>query len=174
MTLEFKDTIADATASEMPAELVGVLNYWKGVCDGRFAPAWNNFHLDQIDPAILPRCTVVDVIDGGRDFIYRFWGTARVKLHQFDMTGKSIFAFEPAELAETAARQFRAVVASRHASWITVVASGDAEDSFTFWFLRLPISDDGETVNKIVSFNFNRHSRLELEALQRHGLSRRA
>jgi hypothetical protein len=174
MALNFKDTVVDAAASDMPAELTGVLDYWRNACDGRFAPAWNKFHLDEVDPAVVPRCTVVDVIDGGRDFVYRFWGTARVKLHQFDMTGKSIFDFRPEELAESAAHQFNAVLASRRASWFTVVASGDAEDTFTFWFLRLPISDDGETVNKIVSFNFNRHSRLELEALQRQRLSRRA
>jgi hypothetical protein len=132
-------------------------------------------YLDQVDPAILPRCTVVDVVDGGADFIYRFWGTGRTKLLGYDLSGKSIAEFRPPELVTIAAKDFATMLERRRASWFTVVASAPGgTDTFTFWFLRLPFSGDGTSVDNILSVNYNRHSKLELEILERYGMAKRA
>jgi hypothetical protein len=175
MPLVFDQSAEDATLTVVPDELRSLLSYWESLCQGRFAPAWNEFHLDQVDPAILPRCTVVDVVDGGANYIYRFWGTARTKLLGYDLSGKSINAFRPPELVTIAAKDFATMLERRRASWFTVVASATGgPDTFTFWFLRLPFSADGTSVDKILSVNYNRHSRLELEILERYGMARRA
>ncbi|MEK9722789.1 MAG: hypothetical protein VW405_04805 [Rhodospirillaceae bacterium] len=46
------------------------------------------FHLDELEPAVLPWAIVVDVEDDGADFRYRFWGTERTNLIGAEMSGR--------------------------------------------------------------------------------------
>lgn len=68
---------------------VRLLDYWRTLKGGRDRPAWSEFDfLDIIE--ITPQLIIKDVIDGGKEFLNRFWGTAHVMHGGFDGTGKII------------------------------------------------------------------------------------
>jgi hypothetical protein len=70
MTVAVNFKSADHLVSE---KLVGALDAWKRVSAGRFAPK-----REEITPAllrsVLPSIWMIDVIDGGKDFRFRFAG----------------------------------------------------------------------------------------------------
>ncbi|MEK9671252.1 MAG: hypothetical protein VW268_01945 [Rhodospirillaceae bacterium] len=63
-TWEFKDP-----------QLWELLEYWQANRSGRPRPKWRNIKLPDLY-RLAPQMTIKDAIDGGRDFMNRFWGTA--------------------------------------------------------------------------------------------------
>jgi len=135
---------------DLPPALETVLGYWRGLGGAALQCGWSDFHLDQLPPASLPTTLVVDVMPNARDNVYRFWGTGLTWIHGVDLTSRTTAELPPPELAE--------VVIASHA---TTADDGVASASI-FGFerfggfdhmhsvLRLPLSNDGETVNQIV------------------------
>jgi hypothetical protein len=135
-------------------DILKMLAYWESKCQGRSMPRRSD-----IDPAeligLLPNVMLVDVVDDQRRFVYRLVGTGEVQLRGHDPTGKSVregyFAATPEEA------EFRYVtVRDTQAPYYD-------EDSFQVIDryvseanLFLPLSDDGQTVNKILVFSINR------------------
>ncbi|MBT6094647.1 MAG: PAS domain-containing protein [Rhodospirillaceae bacterium] len=154
----------------MPDPLRAIVTYWQAVRQDRFAPTWADFHLDELDPQLVPWCSVVDVVDGGSDFTYRFWGTARGALQRHDMTGKSVRDLSPPELAEAVIGEYAKMLKRRKPVWFSQDVIVDDERKFTYQYLRLPLSDDGETIDKIVAFSHNRRGFRELESMAEAGL----
>ncbi|MEQ9554647.1 MAG: hypothetical protein RIG67_02685 [Rhodospirillales bacterium] len=75
-------------------ELRWLLEYWQGLCDGPSCPRLIDVGL----PAIArqaPKIIVRDAIDGGRDFINRFWGSELRIWLGFDGTGQRISEYFP-------------------------------------------------------------------------------
>lgn len=154
----------------LPDVLGTVVSYWHEVRHDRFAPTWADFHLDELDPQVVPWCSVVDVIDGGTDYIYRFWGTARGALQLHDMTGKSVRNLAPLELAETVISQYAVIIERRKPIWFSIDVVVDETRDFTYQYLRLPLSDDGKSIDKVAAFSHNRRSFRELESMAEAGL----
>jgi len=64
-----------------------LLEYWRTLKGDKDRPAWSQF--DFLDIAdIASQVIIKDVIDGGAEFINRFWGTTHVEQGGFDGTGK--------------------------------------------------------------------------------------
>jgi hypothetical protein len=75
-------------------ELRWLLDYWQGLRDGRDCPRLVDVGL----PAIVrqaPKIIVRDAIDGGRDFVNRFWGSELRSWLGFDGTGQKVSEYFP-------------------------------------------------------------------------------
>ena len=128
--------------------------YWQSKCRGRAMPSRAD-----IDPVeiveFLPNITLVDVVEDDRRFVYRLVGTAEVELRGNDPTGKSVaeayFGAVPADALD------------RYEAVCETCAPLYEEDDFqavdryvSEANLFLPLSDDGNSVNKVLVFSVNR------------------
>jgi hypothetical protein len=145
--------MADWEASCHPDILI-MLAYWEDKKRGRHMPS-----RDDIDPTdlirFLPYITLVDVVDDARRFVYRLVGTGEVEVRGFDPTGKSVadgfFAASP----EAAVANYQKVCDSR-APFYEQDAFQTVDRYVNEANLFLPLSEDGESVGKILVFSINR------------------
>jgi len=145
--------MADWKASCHPDILI-VLAYWEGKRRGRSMPS-----RDDIDPTelikFLPYISIVDVVEDGRRFIYRLVGTMEVEVRGYDPTGKSVGDGYFASSADAAMANYQKVCDSRAPFY-----EQDAFQVVDRWIneanLFMPLSDDGDAVNKIMVFSINR------------------
>lgn len=64
-----------------------VFELWKQWAAGRSAPMWRDVDMLALPPELIPQTVVVDIVDGGEDFRYRFWGTGYADHYGIDETG---------------------------------------------------------------------------------------
>jgi len=137
-----------------------VYDLWNRVRPDSFAPAFGrDFRLDDLPVDIIPSLTVVDVLRGGEDYFYRFWGTESVLRKGLEMTGKCLSEAPTREGRRNGFEQYEAVLAERKPLAIvyqaTYLSSAAASRQLTF---RFPLSSDGETVDKIITYqNLKQH-----------------
>jgi len=142
-----------AISDILTPEFEDFMDYWNSLRGGAFAPSWEQFDLLALDPKSIPRVVVDDVHRDPLDVVVRFWGTGHVQRKGFDKTGKSI-AGTPTIRGPTAFSEYKWVVENRQP-----FASRDAvnlldtvgKPPFRQTLVRLPLSDDGDRVNHIVS-----------------------
>ena len=135
-------------------DILKMLTYWEGRCQGRTMPRRSD-----IDPAdlvgLLPNVMLVDVVDDDRRFVYRLVGTGEVQVRGHDPTGKSVRDGYFAATPEEAERRYETVCTTRVPFYevdnFQVVDRYICEAN-----LFLPLSDDDQTVNKILVFSINR------------------
>jgi hypothetical protein len=145
--------MADWQASCHP-DILTVLAYWESKRRGRVMPG-----RDDIDPTelvkYLPYISIIDVVEDPRRFVYRLVGTMEVEVRGFDPTGKAVADGFFAASAEAAVANYQRVCDSRAPFY-----EQDAFQAVDRWIneanLFLPLSDDGETVSKILVFSINR------------------
>lgn len=130
-----------------------VLAYWQAKKGDAIAPAWNKtFFLEDLGWDVLPNMSVVDIVDEGRDYRYRYWGTNNAHRKGFEMTGK-LLSESPLQASIGNGRtQFKEVVRQRKPLAIIYVLEYlkyTPLDQITF---RFPLSSDGETIDKIVTY----------------------
>ncbi|MEQ8506620.1 MAG: PAS domain-containing protein [Rhodospirillales bacterium] len=129
------------------------LDYWNELRGGKFAPAWSDWDWRRIPGNLIPYCFVVDALDGGTNFKYRFWGTAHADIHGIDYTGKLVTDIIPPELAETSRAQYEQACSVRkpviymHELTVGKLQLRRIQTSF-----RMPLSSDGKTVDMLFSF----------------------
>jgi len=63
------------------------LAYWRSLVSDGEIPAPADFEIMKLPPASLPTTHIADVIDGGREFRYRFWGSKFRNHLGYDGTG---------------------------------------------------------------------------------------
>jgi hypothetical protein len=135
-------------------DVLKVLAYWQAKCGDRRMPSRADIDPLELAP-FLPNITLVDVVDDDRRFVYRLVGTGEVQLRGNDPTGKSVaegyFAASPAQAM------------ARYETVCRMQAPFYEEDDFQVVDrfvseanLFLPLSDDGETVNKVLVYSINR------------------
>lgn len=136
-------------------EVAETLSYWRSLCsdDGRL-PRWRDFDWMMIPIHIISCCGVVDVVGGEVEFLYRFWGTRHVAMHDQEMTRRSIHDMRPTSVRDTVLAQYRIVrdcgeprlfVATYRSKLTSIVARE--------FSLRLPFSDDGESISHIFALS---------------------
>ncbi len=129
-----------------------VLAYWHSQRGDAFAPSWQTFDLMELPPHLMPACMVVDIPTDDGPLRYRYFGSAIAASHGFELTGKTSDDIESTRLRNHIVNQYRAIVEGRRprlfASEIYVKQGVPKRDLL----LRLPLSDDGETVTAVVSF----------------------
>jgi len=134
-------------------EIEAFVGYWESLKDGAFAPSWQRFDLVALAPKSIPNIVVVDVVREPLDFVVRFWGTAHVARKGADKTGKSV-NYAPEFRGQAAFEEYRWVVDNRRPlASRDIVNLQDVTGSLPFrqMLVRLPLSNDGETVDHVIS-----------------------
>jgi len=139
-------------ADNSVADFELVRAYWERQRGDAFAPPWVAFDLMDLPPRLLPKCVVVDIPATGGPIRYRFFGSAIAASHGFELTGKTSDEIESKPLREHIVQQYRMIVEARRPRLFTseiYVKHGVPKRDFLY---RLPLSNDGETVTGVVSF----------------------
>ena len=125
------------------------LEYWNACRGSAFAPRWRDFHLDELPPALAPYVLVLDVAYEPLTYTYRFWGTGHTRYHQRDYTGKTISAMTEDWSAKLLMDQYDKVLEARKP--LAFVNTYDGVET-PLKSLRMPLSDDGETITHMFSY----------------------
>jgi len=127
--------------------------YWLRLKGQRWAPAWSEWKWSEIPLDLVPYFIVIDVTHDPLDFTYRFWGSANTRMHGIEMTGKSVRDIRSPVTARTTFDQYARVTANREAiASAYTMQSADYHLAHQRTALRMPMSNEGETVDRIVSF----------------------
>ena len=134
-------------------DLLSALDLWRSWCGGRDAPVWSDVNLSAFPPKLLPMATVVDVIDGGKDFKYRYWGSELSRLFKREETGVLLSEHVVNQSGHIRFSQFwEVVVQVRPLLFMTIFerVEGVMAEKLN---LRLPVIDDAGAVDKIISLS---------------------
>lgn len=116
-------------------------------------PFIKDFELFQLPPAVLPTTHVVDVLNNGQDFRFRFWGSGFHDYLGYDGTGISTEKLKPDEIAEPVRLAFKTVVKNtRPFAMISEFHRGTTAPITGFQkFIRLPLAYVDGSIGQIVS-----------------------
>lgn len=129
------------------------LNFWNDCRGDRLAPRWGaDFRLVDLPVDVLPNVSVVDVIDGGRRYFYRFWGSNNVVIKGFEMSQKYLEDSPASCIRANGVHQFGEVLRQRRPLVFLYESAYQHGLNVGCFTLRAPLSSDGEVVDKIASF----------------------
>ncbi|MEQ8504513.1 MAG: hypothetical protein RIB80_04240 [Rhodospirillales bacterium] len=134
-------------------DLVKALALWDSWRGDGIAPLWDKIELSRFPPPLLPMTTVVDVLEGGRDYRYRYWGSELTRLFKRDETGNLLSLHSVTQSSDIRFHQFGAVVAEmRPVLFMTIFEKfeGVMAEKLN---LRLPTIDGQGQVDKIISLS---------------------
>jgi hypothetical protein len=141
-------TEADLAVDE---RLLGLFRLWNAKRGARALPARHDLRPEELRPW-FGNLIALDVIDGGRDFRYRLFGTAIVFQAGFDMTGKLLSEYPIKEILPFFMATHREVV--RRAA----PAFGEHNPRVATVKRRrrliLPFGEDGRTVDRTMTANY--------------------
>ena len=131
------------------------LAYWRKLPPHRdFAmPLVSSFDLMEIPAPILPTTHVVDVLNHGADFRYRFWGSGFRAYLGYDGTGISTETLLPVEIREPVRKAYADVVNARAPlAMLSEFTRGGGVPRQGFQrFIRFPLIDEDGNVKQVVS-----------------------
>lgn len=135
------------------ADYQACYDYWLELKRERWAPSWLEWQWMKLPVKLIPYFLVVDVHYEPTDFVYRFYGTASVNMHNFDFTGKSVNTIRSAVTIKSTCDQYHEVMEQRREiSSSYTVQAGENGAPYEQTSLRMPMSDNGDKVDQIVSF----------------------
>jgi len=117
----------------------------------RFAPSWRDFDFLAFPPKLIPCMYVVDILSDPLDFRYRFIGTKVVEMEGREYTGFSVDDL-PFQGSEKAVRASFENFMKNPVPTFFASSEFITKDTATTLYcgLRLPLSEDGKSVDKIV------------------------
>ena len=86
-----------------------LLDYWHRLRGERERPTWHEFDFTDV-MEIASAMIIKDVVDGGKEFRNRFWGTSNSDVVGFDGTGKFIADYYEPEDVDDILTYFRAAL----------------------------------------------------------------
>jgi len=140
-----------ALSSIQSSAMLQMLDIWTGWAAGKPAPVWAEVKLMEILAPLIPMTACVDVIEGGKDFVYRYWGTGLTDLFGLDETGTRLTDNPIVSSQLVLSDQLQAVLKDGCPKFFVTTI---AKDSGTYAIksnLRLPIMDSPGEVTKILS-----------------------
>lgn len=138
------------TLAQDYAGLSELLQHWKTLCGDRAMPRRSDF--DPINvPGLLSGICLVEVINGGEDYFYRVAGTGLEEMSGQALQNKRFSELEHAEACEAMRATCAACVQSARPVVITNMLQEPGRDHTAITAIILPLSDDGETVNMILT-----------------------
>lgn len=141
------DSTADPIADPLLQQLY---HYWQSKRGARAMPGRADIDPAELRP-LLPHLMLTDVVDDGRRFRYRLVGTAVADSFGKNMTGQYVDELMTGAYREFIEGLYRDIIEKKRPvySESTYFSHQNAE----MWAQRLmlPLSDDGETVNMVLS-----------------------
>jgi hypothetical protein len=149
-TVYERRTVSPEQPPEQPNARI-LYDYWKKRRAMRAFPAWKDIEL--IDLWRIAPCLIVkDVIDGGKDFLNRYWGTQITMRAGFDATGRlhtSIYQSQPLGPQMDA---YLEVVSKGLANTVHRASSFISGREFIYYHsLNLPLGENDNKVSHIIS-----------------------
>jgi hypothetical protein len=149
--MEFSHTALEFDADALADDFDRAYKYWSILRGTRRCPSWREMDMMALPLRLVPWFSVIDEVGNGSDFIFRFFGTSRVRLQGRDYTGRSVKTLESGQLARKVAAELVEVVERRKPMlYRTTVAKPDAGRRASYDILRLPFSD-GDDVNVVLN-----------------------
>lgn len=139
---------------QLSEDVCRVFNSWLTLKGDNILPLQDHLRLDEFPPKIVPWTIVYDVIDEGKDFYYRFFGTQRVSAHRKDYTGLHVSDMAPQSIRDKILGELRKVYSDVEPILITTTARA-YDETFQYRMLRLPLSENGKTVSRIAAITFD-------------------
>ena len=130
-------------------ELAALKEKWQEKRAGRRLPARSDFDTLEFAPW-MGHLSVLDAIEGGRDFFFRLHGTNIANLYGYEMTGKSVSDL-PSEIRTTISKEYREAVDRCEPILIARNHVLPKKDYTQIIKLILPLSSDGEAVDQLLS-----------------------
>jgi hypothetical protein len=125
-------------------------DYWCGKRGGgRAMPSRQDIAPEEMK-SYLPRVMLIDVRREPLDFVYRVFGSVIARAHGREYTGKSARELEPAGFADLIWRQYLEVVDAK-APRLHAIQLESGGKYMNYQRLTLPLSSDGETVDKLLA-----------------------
>jgi hypothetical protein len=142
--------------ADLPRPFRSVYAYWREQrAGGAAGPGVDDFHLDELDPKILPWSVLVDVIGEPLDFRFRFWGTERSNLIGEELTGKTTAATPTAYMRDANHREYANVVARRLPALCDTPVTTTTGRETVFQSMRLPLfGPDGRVARIFSAMNY--------------------
>lgn len=140
----------DPSESPIP-EHHSIFSYWEKLCAGRVAPTWKEFDLMALDTNVVPWTAVVDISDDHETIIYRYWGTQLTVYRGADYTNKSPLEIPPTDLGQFIFDSYITTANDKTPCLDIEEFISPVGRRGTKSVLRLPLSDDGNTINKVVA-----------------------
>ncbi|MEQ9560687.1 MAG: hypothetical protein RIG67_33330 [Rhodospirillales bacterium] len=129
-----------------------LIRYWRNLAaHSGGCPQWRQVHLMDLYK-IATFVAVKDVIDDGRDFRNRFWGTGLTDALGFEGTNMRVSAYEPAAMRDAVQRRYFRILRTGEPEMVRGhIASMPEHDHLPFELVHLPLRDGGEGVWHIIS-----------------------
>ena len=151
-----------AIANNPVPEFGAVAAYWERQRGEGLAPAWADIDLMELPAPLLPLCIVVDLAPDGGPISYRYFGSGIADLHGFELTRRTTDAIEPPELRNHIISHYRIVERECRPVFFATEISVKDGHRLRHLMLRLPLSNDGERVTGIMTFEDFADDRREL------------
>ncbi len=125
-----------------------LFDYWRSCAKGRPLPSRADINPAAI-AALLPGISILEAASQTR-LIYRLAGTRLRDIFGQEVTGKSVFDLELGEKQGYWHTVYRKVVEERMPMQGAVKGPVVDRDHVVLFWLRLPLADDGQIVNKVL------------------------
>lgn len=135
-----------AAGMTMPPPLAALHRLWSEKRGARRAPARGDFDIFELRPW-LGFLTLIDVIDGGRDYFYRVSGTNVTEFYGNDLTNRRLSEVEPG-IRAVVEPEYRRVIADARPLFV-VRRPRVRRESARVARCLLPLSSDGRTIDQI-------------------------
>jgi hypothetical protein len=136
--------------------------YWIDAKGAAFAPRWSDFHLHELPARVLPYVLVLDVAGDPPEFTYRYWGSGHTQYHRRDYTGQKLTDLADAWSTALLTQQYMTVLEARRPLVFLNTYEGVEEPMRS---LRMPLSNDGESITQMFAFVGRRGVTETLKAL---------
>ena len=130
--------------------LRAVMNYWSGLGGEDLRCGWKQFDLMAIPKPLLPSTMVVDIGATMEDNRFRYCGSQMTEIRGSDRTGCSPYDITPKELAQAFYDSHADIINNPRWTAHSYEFEWSTGVEHKHHVLRLPLSDDGETVSQIV------------------------
>lgn len=150
---KFLEQIEISLADIAGKDIEAAFTYWDQVRGERFAPARRDVKLDELPSKLIPAIAVVDFVDEPIDYLYRFFGTTLVQVSGMELTGKRYFADKIKGYGFVNEKLFPELIARREPLFHIIKWQSIRSITYETTSVRLPLSDDGETVTGAMSAN---------------------
>lgn len=132
-------------------DLVPALDYWQSLLPGnKIGPSWNGFELLNLPPELLPYTLVVDIEGNRRELRYRYFGSKIAEAFNADYSGQ-VMGDLPDLFTSHSKVTYGWVIEEQRPILITLEYRRDETSTQLMELLRLPLSNDGNRVDTVVS-----------------------
>jgi hypothetical protein len=144
--------IGEATDRDLEAwGLMPLLDYWNQARGNAFAPRWADFRIIDLPRDVRGGLVVVDHDPARNDFYIRFWGVDLRDVFGIDITGAWLSEMEHLGVMTQFLEHGVEILRTKAPQKVIHQAQKATGETETYPVLRLPISDDGVRVTKIIT-----------------------